>query len=98
MQNSTLSKILEWNPCCGDEFICGYGGKLELLQIKDGNKVISKGYKEIYTDPRAVTPVVCTTVNWHPDSDNISKSVIAYGSSIGQVAALSWQTKEEVFQ
>lgn len=95
MQNPTLNRIVEWRPYHTDQFAVGNSGKLELIEINK-NRQESKDSKDIYTHPHAVQPVFCSSLNWHPDFDTQAKAVIAYGTSIGQVAALSWTTREEV--
>ena len=94
MQNPMLNKVIEWSPGLSSQFCSCQAGKLELLEIV-GDRVNVKANKEIYTHPHAITPTVGTCLSWHPDPQQQSMAVMAYGTSTGQVSALSW-TKDEV--
>jgi hypothetical protein len=104
MQNPALNRIVEWSPSSNSQFALGYGGKLELVEIKknssSGNsnqsKLEVKATKEIFTHPNAVQTVLCSSLNWHPKSDSSERSILAYSTSIGQVFAFNWASKDEV--
>ena len=94
MQN----RIVEWNPQPdSNQFVVGNSGKIELLEFEQlkSDKPVIKKYKDIYTHPHAVQSVVCTCLNWHPDQTP-QQSIIAYGTSIGEVKALNWYSNFEV--
>ena len=91
MQN----RIVEWNPSHeSNQFVVGNSTKIELLEFQSDKPIIKK-YKDIYTHPHAVQSVICTCLNWHPDQ-RPNQSIIAYGTSIGEVKALNWSSNVEV--
>ena len=96
MQNPTLNKVVEWNPGHSNQFCSGQAGKLELCEILS-DRVCVQATKEIFTHPHAITPTVGTCLSWHLDEQQKAKSVMAYGTSTGQVSAISWTSKDEVY-
>lgn len=96
MLNSSLHRIVEWNPNDRNQFAVGSSGKVELYEIQNDDKITGKSCKDIFTPQQAVQQVSCSCLNWHPETTQISNSIIAYGTSTGQVSALSWSAHDEV--